>query len=99
MSKDWTWVELLGEEANELPIWERMYGIHPDTGELYLPAAIVGLSEQFMMVLFVADDDKDKPKVVLCQEHPYFHADWLAKEFPGAVGLINKVKAFEQRQV
>lgn len=72
--------------------WRRSFGVS-DSGVVFVPAAMAG-DETEMNVMLCASDDGQSTAVHL--DHHFVPSDWLKREFPKHLELIEMIEARAQ---
>lgn len=81
------WIEVENPPGKRLPKWVRSAGLSDD-GIVFIPGAIGG---DEMHVMLCAG--YDGTPMVQYLKHAYFPAQWLAKEFPKAREICEKIES------
>ena len=82
----WFWVS--NPDGKRFPEWRRSFGVS-DSGVVFVPAAMAG-DETEMDVMLCASGDGQSTAVHL--DHHFVPSDWLKREFPKHLELIEMVE-------
>ncbi len=80
------WIEVPNTLKRAVPAWQRSACLLDD-GSVFLPAAIMGSEE--MAVLSASWDGE---RVIVYKNHTFVSSAWLAREYPKAKDLCEKIE-------
>lgn len=86
------WFCVSNPDGKRFPEWRRSFGVS-DGGMVFVPAAMAG-DETEMNVMLCASGDGQSTAVHL--DHHFVPSDWLKREFPKHLELIEMIEARAQ---
>jgi hypothetical protein len=86
------WFCVSNPDGKRFPEWRRSFGVS-DSGVVFVPAAMAG-DETEMNVILCASGDGQSTAVHL--DHHFVPSDWLKREFPKHLELIEMVESRAQ---